>query len=85
MVFPNNHPNPALRGQAKGLEINLKERGLWPGNGRRTDGFRFLQCPANRDKCNQDDPEIRGQCCAGTLMGCTTRFSRTERSFERGA
>jgi hypothetical protein len=24
MVFPNNHPNPALRGQAKGLKISLK-------------------------------------------------------------
>jgi hypothetical protein len=42
MAFPNNHPNPTLRGQAKGLEIVLKEGGLWLGNGRRTDGFRFL-------------------------------------------
>jgi hypothetical protein len=75
MVSPNNHPNPGLRGQAKGFEIVLKERGFWLANGRRADGFRFLlQCPTNRGSCNQDDPDIQGKCCARTLMAAQRDF-----------
>ena len=33
MAFPDDHPNEALRGKAKGLRIVLTERGLWPESG----------------------------------------------------
>jgi hypothetical protein len=74
-LIPNNHPDPILRGQARCLEIVLRERGLWPAKGRRADGFRFLhQCPINCNRCNQDDPEIQGQRCARTLMAAQRDF-----------
>jgi hypothetical protein len=42
MVFPND-PELKLRGQAKGIEQVLGERGLW--RDLRSDGFAFLlQC-----------------------------------------
>ena len=65
MVFPANHPNIALRGKPKGAEIILRERGLWPRSGRRSDGFKFLlRCPSYR-KC---DPNLEGGCCAFNLL-----------------
>jgi hypothetical protein len=58
MVFPENHPDHSLRGQPKGAEIFLRERGLWPGNGKRSDGLRFsLECSKSggREGCRLSD------------------------------
>ena len=44
MVYSENHPNFAVRGKPKAKTI-LRERGLWPLNGWRSDGFKFkLEC-----------------------------------------
>lgn len=74
MVFSENHPNPSLRGKAKGLEIVLRERGLWPHNNRRSDGFRFLtECSTNNNRsgCNLT---LVGGCCARGLMAIQQDF-----------
>jgi hypothetical protein len=45
MVFLQDYPNHSLRGQPKGAEQILRERGLLPENGKRRDGLRFrLEC-----------------------------------------
>ena len=51
LVFSDNHPNLSLHGKTKGTEAILRERGLWPNNGWRSDGFGFrLGCPKKRQK-----------------------------------
>jgi len=53
MVFLENHPEPQLRGKAKGVEQVLRERGLW--RDRRSDGFAFtLQCPVGDGRTGCD-------------------------------
>lgn len=55
MVFSTNHPVHALQDKSKGAEVTLRERGLWPTNGRRPDGFKFRpECPTSQDRkrCN---------------------------------
>lgn len=47
MVFPADHPDPALRGQPKGMRVVLQERGLLDSNGRDSLGKRLLgECKA---------------------------------------
>lgn len=86
MVFPNSHRLYELRGKPKGLEAILRERRLWPLNGRRSDGMRFrLQCPTTdgRPGC---EPELEGGCCARSLMAAQKDFreqkSRLEEELE---
>jgi hypothetical protein len=65
-MFPDNHPEPRLRGQAKGIEQVLRERSLW--RDRRGDGFTFLlQCPVGNSRAGCD-PTIEGGCCARSLL-----------------
>jgi hypothetical protein len=46
MVFPNNYLDHRLRGQPRGADTFLRERGLWSENCKRSDGLRFrLGCP----------------------------------------
>ena len=68
MVFPENHLNIKLRGKAKGAEMVLRERGLWPRFGWRSDGFKFLlTCPTTGDRkgCR---PELEGGCCVYQVL-----------------
>ena len=49
LVFSDEHLNISLRGKAKGAEDILRERGLWPNSGWRSDGFKSkLECPKKR-------------------------------------
>ena len=66
MMFDDNHPDPALRGKAKGIQQVLRERGLWREH--RSDGFRFLLlCPKTHDRPGCD-PALNGECCATALL-----------------
>ena len=66
MVFSQDHPNPTLRGKAKGIRQVLLERGLWQDG--RKDGTRFLlTCPKTKDQPGCD-PAFNGECCATTLL-----------------
>ena len=65
IVFPEDRSTHALRGKLKGAEaLHLQE--LWPPNGRRSDGFKFLlQCPRQRGGC---DANFETGCCAQQLL-----------------
>ena len=66
MVFSENPQNHAVRGKPKGAEVIFRERGLWPANGRRSDGFKFLlRCPSYREGC---DTNFKGGCCAQQIL-----------------
>ena len=68
MVYSDNHPNYAVRGKPKGADTILRERGLWPHNGWRSDGFKFkLECPKNRGGCNPELDGNTGYCARGVL------------------
>ena len=57
-----------LRGEPKGLRAILREGRLWPANGRRRDGIKFLlQCPTLHGwpGCI---PDLQDGCCARTVM-----------------
>ena len=70
LVFSDNHPNLSLRGKTKGAEAILRERGLRPNNGWRSDGFKFkLGCPEKRCKDRLADTDASG---CNTKMGSTT-------------
>jgi len=75
MVWPDTASIPShLRGKQKGIMQVLKERKLWPENGRRSDGFNFLlECPvdSNRTGCK---PE--GGCCARTVLSAEPDFQQ---------
>ena len=71
LVFSNNHPNFSLQSKAKGAAAILRDRGLWPVNSWRSDGFNFkLECskkphkdqPAGTDASSVDhgSPTVRG-------------------------
>ena len=82
MVFSNTHHIPELRGKPKGLEAILRERRLWPVNGCRSDGLKFLlQCPSShgRPGCI---PELKGGCCARTLMASQQDFQQQKGRLE---
>jgi hypothetical protein len=52
----------------------LKERKLWPENGRRSNGFNFLlECPvdSNRTGC-----KLEGGCCARTVLSAEPDFQQ---------
>ena len=78
LVFSDNHPNFSLRGKAKGAGAVLRERGLWPVNGWRSDGFKFkLECPKKPRKdrpagtdASGCDPKMDGTtgCCARRVL-----------------
>jgi hypothetical protein len=73
MMFPNDHPELKLRGQAKGIEQVLRERGLW--RDLRSDGFAFLlQCPVGNN-CIGCDPTIEGGCCTRSLLAQQPDFT----------
>ena len=42
MYFPDDHEDPTLRGQLRGVRDLLIERKLWPVNGKLPDGSKFL-------------------------------------------
>ena len=68
MIFSNTHPISKLRGKSKGLEVDLRERQLWPANGCRSDGMEFLlQCPTSHDRPGCA-PDLEGGCFARTLL-----------------
>jgi hypothetical protein len=74
MVFSDTHRIYDLRGKPKGLEAILRERRLWPVNGRRSDGMKFrLQCPTSQDRPGCE-PDLNGGCCARTLMASQRDF-----------
>ena len=83
MVFPDNHPEPKLRGQAKGIEQVLRERGLW--RDRRSDGLAFLHwCPVSDDRTGCD-PTIEGGCCACSLLAQQPDFRAQKGLLEEKA
>ena len=71
MTWPEDDSVPfQLRGVPKDLKQILMERGLWPANYRRSDGFAFLtQCPTTggRRDGNLSESIPRG-CCARSVM-----------------
>ena len=80
MVFPMNHPTFELRGKAKGTEVVLRERKLWPFQGRRADGARFLHnCPRDHGRKGCKDyvgTELEGRCCATSLLARQPDFQQ---------
>jgi hypothetical protein len=79
MVWPDTLAIPAhLRGKQKGIMQVLKERKLWPENGRRSDGFNFLlECPkdSNRTGCSPDSNLSPG-CCARRVLAAEQDFQQ---------
>ena len=70
-----------LRGKQKGVMQVLKERNLWPKNGRHSDGFSFLlQCSkdSNRTGCSPDKGEHG--CCARSVLAAepTSKSKRAD-------
>jgi len=75
LMWPDTAPIPSrLRGKQKGIMQVLKERKLWPKNGRRSDGFNFLlECPVDLN-CTGCKPE--GGCCARTVLSAEPDFQQ---------
>ena len=72
MIYPENHPDTARRGKAKGVKAVLQERKLWPAQGRGRRNF-VLRCKAKKKtKTEPDqfrcDPALEGRCCATSLL-----------------
>ena len=77
LVWPDTPAIPIhLRGKQKGIMQVLKERNIWPENGRRSDGVNFLlQCPkdSNRTGCNLGF-EGKPGCCARSVLAAEYNF-----------
>ncbi|KAG8915216.1 hypothetical protein FRC01_003742 [Tulasnella sp. 417] len=56
--FPDDHPDPKKAGMFKGMEVILRERGLWPARGLRAECEGF--------KCAT--PDTKTDCCARRLL-----------------
>ena len=68
-----------LRRRRKGVMQILKERNLWPENGRRSDGVGFLlqlSKDPNRTRCNSD-PKGKSGCCARSLFAILYLYPAT--------
>lgn len=50
LYFANNHPDPNKAGKFKGMEVILRERGLFPAAGLRAECKGF-KCPPGRSDC----------------------------------
>ena len=63
------------RSGLKGIMQVLKERNLWPENGRRSDGVSFLQClkDSTRTVCNSGF-EGKPGCCAPSALAAEQDF-----------
>lgn len=68
MAFPDDHPNEALRGKAKGLRIVLTERGFWPESG------------TLLARCNGGCKDDAVSCCAQKIMSLQPDF-RAQKSL----
>jgi hypothetical protein len=63
MVFPDDHPDPSLRGNAKGMRVVLKERQLW-----KEGMVGFCNSSSPTDSCCmrhvlEQQPDFVNQCC----------------------
>jgi hypothetical protein len=73
MVFPDNHPDMALRGKAKGMRLVLKERGLWRNRLLKT-------CEACRLKT--EGTPTRLTCCAQRILELQPDFQAQKSLLE---
>jgi hypothetical protein len=74
MVYPDNYKDVFLAGKVKGLKAVLKERGLWPREGRSPFGGKFLlECPTTQGRSGCL-PEEKGRCCAKSVMAAQRDF-----------
>lgn len=62
--YPDNHPNPKKAGLFKGMEVIIRERGLWPAGGLRAECEGF-KCP---------NPGVTKDCCCRRLLFCQPDF-----------
>lgn len=94
MVFPPNYPDFSLRGKPKGIKRILKERCLWPENGKNALGYTFrLDCPKShgRGGCLStedvlEQPELArlvGKCCARTVLANQPDFLNQKGRLEQ--
>ena len=62
----------------------LKERNLWPENGRRSDRVNFLQCPkgSNRPGCNLDF-KGKPRCCAHSVLAAEQDFKEQRADYRK--